>query len=117
MTAPLQAHVDTPTARHRLVLLDPRRLRCLDCKHTLVLDASVASTSTSREHPTRDQACRTHPTEWAHNCRCCEADRKADEHRRPTHEIRADDAGWAARCRQVLNERRRTASPTTEESL
>jgi hypothetical protein len=111
VTSPLIAHIG-----HRTTPIDAQRIKCIDCTHTLLLALPVASTSTSREHPTRDQACRQHPTEWAHNCRCCEADRKADEHRRPTHEIRADVAGWAARCRQVLNERRKTASPTTEES-
>lgn len=36
-TDALPQHVDAPEDRHRLVLLDERRLRCLDCSRTLAV--------------------------------------------------------------------------------
>ena len=85
----LAGHVDRPDAdRHRLVLLDDRRLRCLDCERTLLLPApSSADGSTSPsslDHPRTDQErCPQHRHEWAYACRACAADAKATSSPRP----------------------------------
>ncbi len=77
----LTRHLDNPAGndRHRCVLLDVRRLRCLDCRHTLVLPAATSpasSTSTSSDSPNhRDpDRCPEHVGQWARTCGPCRAD-------------------------------------------
>ncbi len=73
-------HLDDPDgARHRCVLLDARRLRCLDCRHTLVLPAATSPagfTSTSSDSPNHHDPdrCPEHVGQWARTCGPCRAD-------------------------------------------
>lgn len=106
----LGQHIDRPEQRHRLVLLDDRRLRCHDCAFTLVLPTGAGSTSTSQSPiPGKGEPrCATHPTEHAATCRTCAADAKAatdlDVGGRHTPELEptADVAARAAEARAVL---------------
>lgn len=108
MTAPeLARHIDQPTKRHRLVLLDTRRLRCLDCTQTVLLPTPAGSTSTSSGSPIPgpgEPRCPHHEHEHAAGCRTCAADAKAQADDAPpmVHRPTADVAARAAEVRAVL---------------
>lgn len=113
----LGQHIDRPDQRHRLVLLDDRRLRCHDCAFTLVLPAVTGSTSTSQSPiPGKGEPrCATHPTEHASSCRTCAADAKAATdldtggRHTPALEPTADVPARAAEARALLPARTTTA--------
>jgi len=113
-TTVLAEHVDTPTRRHRCVLLDATRLRCLDCDRTLVLPTSAGSTSTSRTPPrTGEPQCPEHSGEHADACRCCRAEQIEDRTPLPDWRPTADVVASVAAARRVLAERRKPTERTS----
>lgn len=80
-------HVDSAERRHRCVLLDASRIRCLDCEQTVVIPpppapapapVAASTSSTSHKHPlpiNSQEACTEHPGQRAANCGGCRADR------------------------------------------
>lgn len=109
----LAQHIDDPQQRHRLVLLDERHLRCLDCTRTLVLPAPTApgkSTSTSTSPlPLHDpNACSAHPGQRRGTCGPCRAEQLEASSERPPPQPTADVAAGVAAARAVLATRRRT---------
>lgn len=118
MSAELARHIG-----HRCVLLDPRRLRCVDCTHTVLLPAMAGSTSTSQSPipGPDDPRCPQHLTEHAGNCRACAADAKASRaadanhgHRQLPHQPTADVAARAAEARAALPRRTPRPQPAPE---
>lgn len=92
-SAELARHIDRPEQRHRCVLLDNRRLRCLDCSQTVALPSTPRATSTSSLIPEQGEArCDLHPFErGAPACRSCAADAKAAPNTPDGRPL----AGWA----------------------
>lgn len=118
----LTEHLDAPDDRHRLVLLDTQRLRCLDCQRTLLLPSGLASTSTSRSAIPEpdDPRCLQHPHEHRIGCRPCAADAKVDPdadahhgHHDVVHQPTADVHTRAAEARAQLPPPRPTPTRTT----
>jgi hypothetical protein len=113
-------HVDDPAGtRHRCVLLDERRLRCLDCSRTLVLpstSAGAGSTSTSPEPArlTGSDACRAHPGQRRGACGPCRAEQLEATTPRPEPTPTADVAAGAAAARAALAARRHTTTAPEE---
>lgn len=103
----LATHVDSDRQRHRLTLLDARRLRCHDCARTVLLPAAAAvsgptSTSTSPPPLHSPERCETHPGQRRGACGPCRSEHIADEQRRRTHQPTADVAAGAAAARAAL---------------
>lgn len=109
MTLPdqLAQHIDQPDGpRHRCILLDPRRLRCLDCTQTVLLPAppsTTGSTSTSQPPPLHDPArCPHHPGQRVGTCGPCRAEQLEATTERPLPQPTADVAAGAAAARAAL---------------
>lgn len=121
-TTVLGAHIDRPDQRHRLVLLDDRRLRCHDCARTIVITQPSKSTSTSKSAIPEpgDPRCPHHQHEHADACRPCAADAKANPdadaqhgHRALVHQPTADIATRVAEARAALPPRHPAPRPHT----
>lgn len=110
----LERHLDGPDSRHRLVLLAPDRLRCLDCTQTIDLRPALAAvpgtTSTSKGLPHPDESCPKHPGEWPDACGRCRSERIAARLAQPNpFTPTADVAAGAARARAAIRRQEQDA--------
>lgn len=106
MTADLLAqHIDNPTgARHRCVVLDPRRLRCRDCARTIILP-----TTTTADPPTPipvrlgdPSRCPRHIGERHDTCGPCRAEQLERTTDPPPFQPTADVTTGAAAARAAI---------------
>lgn len=120
-------HIDDPAGtRHRCVLTDPRHLRCLDCRRTLVLPTGLAatgstSTSGSPANLNDPNACPQHVGERVGTCGRCRSETlgiEAEEAqaRRVTGADATGNAEWQA-AREWLLRRRSTRHEASAQQL
>lgn len=120
--AVLAQHIDQPTQRHRCVLLDQLRLRCLDCARTIDLRSLASlptgSTSTSDGPPPlhAPDRCPDHPGQRTGACGPCRAEQLEAQRSlpaQPTADVAARAAEARAEIARVADRRRARQSEET----